>query len=214
VWEGRLHLEELGFLSLLSLGYLYLSLNLPQANNAMTQSDAPRPSKRSLQSFEGNTFNYQGQYECPICRHGQISELTLMDAFACNFCRHIFTANLADQSVQVVDSSQPMSWRWNGRNWQTAYRDDVNLTLVIWLIGGVLVALPSAIVWLSAHTFPPLPGSPWAWFPMVWVACTFVVHFSLVLWLLIEHYQLPFYISMKIRLRNLLEGRRRYASNL
>ncbi|HEY9619003.1 MAG TPA: hypothetical protein V6C78_01475 [Crinalium sp.] len=178
----------------------------------MTQ---PAPEQRGYSSAkvpavaiaETDGLSYQGVYTCPICRHGQISGLTLMDAFACNFCRHIFTANLQAQSVQVVDSAQPMSWRWNGRNWQVAYRDDLNLSLVVWLVALVLVALPTGIVWLSAHTFPPLPNSPWAWFPLVWVGCTFLVHFGLVAWLMAEHYQLPFYVAGKIRLRALF-GRR------
>jgi hypothetical protein len=152
-------------------------------------------------------LSYQETYLCPICRHGQIAELTLMDAFACNFCRHIFTANLSEQTVQVVDSSQPMSWRWNGRNWQVAYHDDLNLTVMIWLVGGLLIVLPSAIVSLSAYTFPPLPGSAWDWFPMVWVNCTFLVHLLLVVWVMSEHYQIPWYVASKIRVRSLLGQR-------
>lgn len=163
-----------------------------------------RHSKHSSSHSDSQSLGFEEAYLCPVCRHGQISGLTLMDAFACDFCRHIFTANLAEQTVQVVDSSQPMSWRWNGRNWQVAYRDEINLTLVIWLVSGALVVLPPALVWLSAHTFPPLPNSPWAWFPAVWVGCTFSIHFLMVSWLIAEHYQLPLYVSTKIRLRQLL----------
>ncbi|NJO39624.1 MAG: hypothetical protein HC769_08230 [Cyanobacteria bacterium CRU_2_1] len=152
-------------------------------------------------------LNYQGIYMCPVCRHGQISALTLMDAFACNFCRHIFTANLENQVVQVVDSSQPMSWRWNGRNWQMAYRDAPSLTVVIWLVSVVLVTLPASIVWLMAYIFPPLPGSTWSWFPSVWLGCTLGVHLLMVGWLLAEHYQLPIYVASRVRLRTWL-GRR------
>lgn len=154
-----------------------------------------------------DSLSYQGTYLCPVCRYGQISGLTLMDAFACNFCRHIFTANLQEQSVQVVDSSQPMTWRWNGRSWKVAYRDDFDLTFIIWVIGVAVVVLPSALVWLAAYTFPPLPGSPWAWFPMVWVGCTFLVHLLMVSWLLVEHYQLPLYVMLKVRLKHLLMRR-------
>jgi hypothetical protein len=156
---------------------------------------------------ENRTLDYQGTYICPVCRHGQISGLTLMDAFACNFCRHIFTANLHNQSVQVVDSSQPMSWRWTGQNWQVAYRDDGNLTAFIWLVGSAMVVLPAAIVWLATYTFPPLPGSPWDWFPRVWVGCTFLVHLFMVTWLMAEHYQFPIYVSGKVRLRSLFNHR-------
>ncbi|GAB4381470.1 MAG: hypothetical protein Kow00121_40090 [Elainellaceae cyanobacterium] len=153
---------------------------------------------------EVSVLSYQGTYICPVCRHGHISNLTLMDAFACSFCRHIFTANLQNQSVQVVDSSQPMSWRWNGRNWKATYQDDPNLTFMVWVVGAVLVILPAAIVWLMSYIFPPLSGSPWAWFPSVWLGFTFGVHLLMVTWLLAEHYQLPLYISSRIRLRSWL----------
>lgn len=154
-----------------------------------------------------SALNYQDSYVCPVCRHGQISAMTLMDAFACSFCRHIFSANLPTQSIQVVDSSQPMSWRWNGQKWQSVYRDAPSLTLVVWLIGIILVTLPGSIVWLSSALFPPLPTSTWAWFPKVWVICTFGIHFLMVSWLVVEHYQLPLYVSTRIRVAQWL-GRR------
>lgn len=160
--------------------------------------------KTSSGLSESNSLHYQGSYVCPVCRHGQISTLTLMDAFACNFCRHIFTANLQNQSVQVVDSSHPMTWRWNGRGWKAAYHDDPNLTMVVWVVGAVLVFLPAAIVWLISYIFPPLSGSSWDWFPRVWLGFTFGVHLLMVTWLLAEHYQLPLYIASRIRVRTWL----------
>jgi hypothetical protein len=147
------------------------------------------------------TLNYEESYLCPVCRHGQITGLTLMDAFACDFCRHIFTANLKEQTVQVVDSSQPMSWRWVGRRWQVAYRDDLNLSTLIWIISIVVITLPPSLVGLAAYIFPPLPGSRWAWFPFAWAGGTLVIHLGMVLWLIAEHYQIPFYVSTKIRLQ-------------
>lgn len=154
-------------------------------------------------------LSYQETYTCPVCRHGQIEALTLMDAFACNFCRHIFTTNLQEQSIRVEDSSQPFIWRWTGRNWRPVQQDDFDLTLVIWLVGTALIILPSALVWLSYHTFPPLPGSTGYWFPMLWTVLTFLFHFVLVLWLLVEHYQLPSYIALRIQLQRWLEQRER-----
>jgi hypothetical protein len=153
------------------------------------------------------SLSYEDSYICPICRHGQVSALTLMDAFACNFCRHIFTANLTQQTVQVVDSSQPLSWRWNGRGWQSTYRDDPSLTAVVWFASVVLVLLPALIVWLTSYLFPPLPGSVWAWFPNAWLGCTFGVHLLMVSWLLAEHYQIPIYVASRVRLRD-WQGRR------
>lgn len=153
------------------------------------------------------TLNYQETYVCPICRHGQISAIALMDAFSCNFCRHIFTANLSDQLVRVEDSSQPMTWHWNGRNWQAANQINVDLTITIWLVGALLVVLPPGLIWLSSHTFPPLPGSVWYWFPTIWIGLTFCFHFLFVAWLLAEHYQIPVYVAFKIRWQDWL-GRR------
>lgn len=171
-------------------------------------STKPAVAKRNKQqAIERRDLTYKDTYLCPVCRHGQIAPLTLMDAFACDFCRHIFTGNLQEQSIHVEDSSQPMTWRWNGHNWKSANQMDVDLTIVVWLVGVALVLLPPALIWLSSHTFPPLHGSTWAWFPAVWISLTFGAHFAFVSWLLAEHYQVPIYITYKIRLRDAL-GRR------
>lgn len=161
----------------------------------------------SRRGLESRSLRFDEVYRCPICRHGDITGLTLMDAFACNFCRHIFTANLTEQTLQVADSSQPMAWRWNGRSWQRVYQAAADLTFVVWVVGLSIVLLPTAIVWLAVYTFPPLSGSAWAWFPMLWVGCTFLAHFILVGWLLAEQFQPPLYLATKIRVRSLFERR-------
>ncbi len=163
--------------------------------------------KPNAHGYECHSLNYQDTYVCPVCRHGHISAIALMDAFACDFCRHIFTANLRDQSIRVEDSSQPMTWRWNGQSWQAANRVDQDLSFIVWLVGVALVALPPTLIWLSSHTFPPMRGSAWYWFPTVWVSLAFFSHFSFVAWLLVEHYQLPIYVAGKVRLQRWL-GRR------
>lgn len=177
----------------------------------MTESIDPQNSfhrgKHSTESLERRTLNYQETYACPVCRHGQISALALMDAFACDFCRHIFTANLRDQVVRVEDSSQPMTWRWTGQSWQTANPVNPDLTRTIWGAGTILVLLPPALIWLSSHTFPPMRGSAWEWFPTLWIGLTFFSHFLFVAWLLLEHYQVPLYVACKVKLREVL-GRR------
>lgn len=180
--------------------------NLP-SNSASDKSLAGGGRLSSRRSPEPQALMYEDSYICPICRHGQISALTLMDAFACNFCRHIFTANLQNQTVQVVDSSQPLSWRWDGRGWQSTHRDDPGLTAVIWFVSLVLVLIPAAIVGLMSYLFPPLSGSVWSWFPSVWLGCTLGVHLLMVSWLLAEHYQIPIYVANRVRIRDWL-GRR------
>lgn len=156
---------------------------------------------------ERRSLNYEEAYVCPVCRHGQITAIPLMDAFSCHFCRHIFTANFRDQSVRVEDSSQLMTWRWNGRNWQSINQVSPDLTIAIWLVGVALVVLPPTLIWLSSHTFPPMQGSGWYWFPSIWIGLTFFTHFLFVAWLLVEHYQVPLYVACKVRFQALL-GRR------
>ena len=160
--------------------------------------------KQGAGSRQWRNLSHGETYACPICRCGQIANLSLMDAFACNFCRHIFTANIEAQTIRVEDSSQPMVWLWNGRSWRVARLIDHSLSALIWAIAAVLVILPSALVGLSAYFFPPLEGSAWASFPLVWLGLTFTSHFLMVSWLLLEHYQIPLYVSGKIRLQDWL----------
>lgn len=149
-------------------------------------------------------LNFQGIYPCPICRHGQISELALMEAFACNFCRHIFTADLLAQSLRVEDSSQAYVWCWTGDRWRPARPDNYPLTLLVWIGSLLLILLPPGLIWLSYHTFPPLPDSPWYWFPILWAITTFCLHTGFVFWLLAEHQQLSLYVILKVRLQRLV----------
>lgn len=154
--------------------------------------------------LESKSLNYHDVYSCPVCRYGQIEALTLTEAFACNFCRHIFTANLNEQLLIMADTSPSMTWRWTGRNWKIAHQKDWELTLVVWMLGIALVTFPTLIVGLSAYIFPPDEDSYQSSFPIVWLGLTFVSHLILVVWLLAESYQLPFYTVVKVKLRNLL----------
>jgi Protein of unknown function (DUF2396) len=148
-----------------------------------------------------SSLNYNGVYTCPVCRYGQISALTLTEAYACNFCHHIFTADLEKQVVRVADSSQPMSWRWTGKNWRSAQHRDGELTVAIWLMAIALIILPTFLVWLSAHLFPPEPGSKGAWIPNLWMNLTLISHLAFVSWLLAQVYQFPIFTMLRVRLR-------------
>jgi hypothetical protein len=142
-----------------------------------------------------------GTYECPICRHGTLSGLALMDAYACNFCRHIFTANLSEQILRVEDSATPMAWRWSGKRWRSVQSMNEDLTLLVWIGCFAVMTLPPAIVWVPAQIFPPLEGSQGAWFPDVWFVAIVVAHLVIGSWLLAEHYQWRPYITTRDRLQ-------------
>jgi len=143
-------------------------------------------------------------YDCPVCRHGQIQAMTLMDAYACNFCRHILEANLDQQTVHIVDGVQPMGWRWLGWRWQPIYQGNVDITITLWVVGVALMILPAGIVALGAYLFPPLDPVDGVQWSLVWATGTLVAHSAMVGWLIAEHYQFPLYVLAKIRLQRLV----------
>ena len=156
---------------------------------------------RSLEKAIARPLDLNDTYLCPMCRHGELSALALMEAYSCNFCRHIFTANLREQTLQVADSSQRLAWRWDGRQWRSARQGPWDTTILLFGVGITLTVLPTALVLLSGYMFPPLPGSRGAWLPLAWAGLTFCFHLGLVAWLVAEHCQFPLYVTSKVRLQ-------------
>ncbi|MBT9313044.1 hypothetical protein IXB28_12560 [Leptothoe kymatousa TAU-MAC 1615] len=145
-------------------------------------------------------LNYHDTYTCPVCGHGELSVLTLTDAFACGFCRHIFAADLNAQSVQMIDSVQPMVWFWTGKRWQHQRRSDGNVTVVVWSFALAIACLPALLVMLSNYMFPPIDSGGIHQFSIIWTVATLLAHAGIVLWLIAEHYQWPWYVTAKIKL--------------
>ncbi|MGK7877943.1 MAG: hypothetical protein AB4426_32935 [Xenococcaceae cyanobacterium] len=151
-----------------------------------------------------NRFSYEGVYRCPVCRHGQISALALMEAFACNFCHHIFTANLEKQLLKIADSQLPLTWRWNGRTWKGVQQKGVELGWGYWVAGIAFVVIPPTLIGLAAYLFPPMPGSPLFWFPAFWTVLVFLSHLACLGWLVVEYYQFPVLMYLRAMGRYLL----------
>ncbi|MEB3338680.1 MAG: hypothetical protein VKJ46_14520, partial [Leptolyngbyaceae bacterium] len=59
---------------------------------------------------------------------------------------------------------------------------------------------------MAAYIFPPLEGDTWQ-FPVLWAGLTFLLHFTLVTWLMVEHYQFPLYVTLKVKLRGVFNQR-------
>lgn len=140
---------------------------------------------------------YQGIYPCPICRRGQISAIALMEAFGCDVCHHIFTANLPKQSLRVADTSPALNWHWDGKKWKPSHRDGVEINRSVWLVAVAFVCLPTIVVGMAAYTFPPLPGSSWQWFSWAWVGMAFLSHLGCVAWLILEYYEVPSLMALR-----------------
>ncbi len=143
-------------------------------------------------------LGFENTYQCPACGSGELSAIALMDVFACDFCRHMFTANLQTQSVQLADSLQPKAWQWNGWKWRIAHQQTDTAAALVWVFGGVLTVMPVALIALSNYVFPPLDSSN---FPMMWTGLTLISHGAMSGWLLAEYHQWPWYISGRIRLQ-------------
>lgn len=169
----------------------------------ITREKTVQYSHRALRSAHGDkadglkTLSYHETYQCPACGSGELGAIALMDVFACDFCRHMFTANLQTQSVQLADSLSPMAWQWQGSRWQAAHHGNTSASL-IWAFCSGLTVVPVALIALSNYIFPPLEGSN---FPLMWIALTWVSHSAMSLWLLAEYHRWPWYVSSGIRLR-------------
>ena len=158
---------------------------------------------RFLRKLMQTRLTLQDSYRCPICRHGTLQNMAMMDAFSCSFCRHIFSVNLTDQVLQVEDQLPKSVWRWQGDRWGTLNPKDIDLSILVWVMGVFLVTIPSGVIWLGAYVFPPIGGLMWNSFSVVWGAVTFSAHFSIAAWLLFEHYQLPSYVAARIAIDRL-----------
>ncbi|MEM7062925.1 MAG: hypothetical protein AAF572_07165 [Cyanobacteria bacterium P01_B01_bin.77] len=145
-------------------------------------------------------LNFHDTYTCPVCSHGELSVLALTEAFACSFCRHIFSANLEAQSLQMVDSVQPMVWFWTGERWRKSGRPDGHITAVVWSFALAIACLPAVLIMLSNYMFPPIDSDGLTQFSVVWTVATLLAHAGVVLWLIAEHYQWPWYVTTKIKL--------------
>ena len=162
-----------------------------------------RPSLSTLDLSSGSSLrnlSYHDTYTCPACSHGELSVLTLTDAFACSFCRHIFTANLETQSLQMVDAIRPMVWFWTGERWRHNRASDGHVTAVVWSFALAIACLPALLVVVSNYMFPPIDSDGLNRFSFIWTMATLLAHAGIVLWLIAEHYQWPWYVAAKIKL--------------
>ncbi len=136
-------------------------------------------------------LNYHDMYPCPACRVGKISHMPLMEAMSCDFCHQIFTVNLEKQHVKMPSRQPPLLWRWNGYSWTEGQLEGVELGWGYALAAVAFVFFPTALMGIVAYNFPPHPSAPLSWIPYIWAALTLISHLSIIVWLVIEVYQIP-----------------------
>jgi hypothetical protein len=159
-----------------------------------------------MHSSKDNRFYLsEGIYPCPVCRITQLKPMALMDAMACDCCQHIFTADLERQRIKMADRHPPLMWQWNGKTWKGAHLEGIEWGWASWLFAVGFVVLPATIIGLAAYTFPPSPDSPLSWVPIAWTGLTFLLHLTIVMWLVLEFYQFPVRAYLRVRLQQLFD---------
>ncbi len=166
---------------------------------------SPSQSADSMQCTVANVLRYENCYPCPFCRQGQLSGLYLMDAFACNLCDRIFSANLSKQMLQLETGvgPKPKRWYWAGQHWQSERQRAAGLTHPLWglkLCSIAMVLLPTALIGIPGYMFPPLPNAEIN-FPAMWATLTALSHLTMVLWLWLEFYQIPLWVMLRVRIQ-------------
>jgi hypothetical protein len=151
-------------------------------------------------------LDFAHRYPCPVCRHGSIEGLFLVDAFSCGFCRHIFTLDSTYQHLCLEDTAQILQWRWTGDRWvssRSVLTEDSRLLL--WGLSLALVLLPTTLVGLANYILPPLPSQGGTLFPWLWTGLVLVSHASIVGWFCLEYYQIPVYLILKLYIQRLFQ---------
>jgi hypothetical protein len=138
-----------------------------------------------------NIIEFSNSYPCPFCLQGEIKNLILTEALACDFCQHIFTVNLEERLLKIEDSQTPILWSWNGRSWHRIREREGEIGWGYWVGAIAFIFLPTTLVGTAAYLFPPLEGSNLSWFPLLWTALAFISHLACLFWLILEYYQFP-----------------------
>ncbi len=68
---------------------------------------------------------------------------------------------------------------------------------MIKLLAVAFVLLPTTLIGLTAYTFPPIPGTPLCWLPIVWTGLTFISHLAIIINIIIDYYQFPVSLYLK-----------------
>jgi hypothetical protein len=144
-------------------------------------------------------FDDDGQYPCPACRCGNLIPITLTEALGCETCRHIFTLDLNQQTLKMVDREPSITWRWTGQHWRGQHLGQIEINWIYWLLACVLILMPPGLIAVSGLLFPPVSGSGWVWFPLVWAGITLFAHLSMVVWMVTEAYQFPLLLYVRTK---------------
>ena len=141
---------------------------------------------------------------CPMCGRGHLRQMVLMETLSCTLCQHMFAWEHRQQRLVVLDVSSPAAWRWNGRQWQRGSSPNQPLTAITIIFALIVIFLPALMLEVASYIFPPLPGSPFEYFHLLWAATALLLHGGWVFWILAESYHFTPYTLAKVKVREFL----------
>jgi hypothetical protein len=106
-----------------------------------------------------------------------------------------------------MPSREPaLVWKWNGFKWSESQLVGVELGWGYGLAAIAFIIFPTSLIGITAYYFPPHPSSPLSWIPSIWTVLTFILHLAIIVWILIEVYQIPImaYVRAMTRRRHSL----------
>ncbi|GAB1540427.1 hypothetical protein NUACC21_30960 [Scytonema sp. NUACC21] len=136
--------------------------------------------------------------------------MPLMEAMACDFCQQIFIVNIEQQQLKMPSRQPPLVWYWNGLNWTEAQIEGVEFGWGYAIAAMTFVLLPTALIGIVAYNFTPNPQTPLSWVPYIWTILTFASHLAIIVWLLIEVYQIPVRAYIRALQQRFLSRRSEY----
>jgi hypothetical protein len=132
---------------------------------------------------------------CPVCMHGTIAPMPMMESLACDFCNHIFileqSADQRQQFLKMADTISLLRWTWTGKRWENANAVQVYNSRWLSILGILLVLVPTAIASIAVSLFPTEPDVPLAWFPKFWAIATFFGHLFVLLSITRDYTEFP-----------------------
>lgn len=138
---------------------------------------------------------------CPICGCGRLAPMTLMDAYSCTLCLHMFSWTDHEKCLEVLDASMPKSWSWNGHQWQRKKVVFQSMTAAKAMFIGFTICLPVVMIVVAGYVFWHLPNSPFTHLIMLWAAMSLIVHGGLVAWTLFASDYLSSHAIVSVQIR-------------
>jgi hypothetical protein len=131
-----------------------------------------------VQSKKPEKIDFNNEYPCPCRRRGQLTAITLTEAFGCNRCQRIFVVEDSGYVLEELSTTYPYkkAWRWSGNAWSVVHPKMGESYLPVAL--GIIFVL--VVIWLPLALRLANTSS---WIAWVMLAVLLALLPALMLWL-------------------------------